>query len=308
MTVKAARPTKSPPPAWEAAPARDRLSSTTFIAALCHGIIILGVTFGAGAIPQDPVTTSLEVVLLTAESEPRSAADDAVLLARQNLVGTGNAAQTQALMTVVGMPLPGTEPGPIEQGDTREARTADFNPFVDTTPVLVSENSPESVADTATEDRDDARKQTVMPGEALRMDVLGHLGDVTRIPDANPRELLISANTRESRIASYLNTWKRKVEQTGTLNFPFDVDQANGQHHPVLEVAIRADGSLRDVRIRTSSGRRRLDQAAIDILRMSAPFQPFPASLQKDYDVLRFAYEWHFSAGSGTVRSASALL
>ena len=26
---------------------------------------------------------------------------------------------------------------------------------------------------------------------------------------------------------------------------------------------------------------------------MAAPFEPFPEALRNDYDVLRFAYEWH---------------
>jgi len=44
-----------------------------------------------------------------------------------------------------------------------------------------------------------------------------------------------------------------------------------------------------------SSGIRRLDQAAVDILRLSGPFDPFPEILRNDYDVLRFAYEWQFT-------------
>ena len=62
----------------------------------------------------------------------------------------------------------------------------------------------------------------------------------------------------------------------------------------MLEVAITRRRRLKDVVVRNSSGYRNLDQAAIEILRMAAPFDPFPQRLRADYDVLRFAYEWHF--------------
>jgi periplasmic protein TonB len=74
----------------------------------------------------------------------------------------------------------------------------------------------------------------------------------------------------------------------------------------VLEVAIAADGSLQEVIVRSSSGQRGLDLAAVQILRLAAPFAPFPESLRREYDVLRFAYEWRFSEGVGAVRGAGA--
>jgi protein TonB len=65
----------------------------------------------------------------------------------------------------------------------------------------------------------------------------------------------------------------------------------------VLEVAIRADGSLDSVTVRRSSGHRELDQAAVAIVRLAAPFDPFSTALRDRYPVLRFAYEWQFLNG-----------
>ena len=58
---------------------------------------------------------------------------------------------------------------------------------------------------------------------------------------------------------------------------------------------IGADGRLDDIVVRSSSGDNALDQAALKILRLAAPFAPLPEEIRKDYDVLRFAYEWDFS-------------
>jgi protein TonB len=115
------------------------------------------------------------------------------------------------------------------------------------------------------------------------------------IHDANPRELITSVNTRESRIAPYLDRWKRKIETIGVKYFPEQglIDGVTGS--PTLEVTINASGQLEDVVVRKSSGSRTLDQAALEILHRAAPFDPFPEAVRLDYDSLRFAYKWQFS-------------
>ena len=53
-----------------------------------------------------------------------------------------------------------------------------------------------------------------------------------------------------------------------------------------------------------SSGSAKLDQAAVDILKLASPFDPFPKELSDRYRLLRFTYGWEFagsSVGSGTV-------
>jgi len=72
----------------------------------------------------------------------------------------------------------------------------------------------------------------------------------------------------------------------------------------VLEVAIDADGRLAKAEILTSSGFADLDAAALAILKLASPFDPFPPDLAARYHTLRFAYEWQFTGGhlaAGTV-------
>ncbi len=49
--------------------------------------------------------------------------------------------------------------------------------------------------------------------------------------------------------------------------------------------------------IRRSSGNPELDQAALAILKLAGPFDPFPPELAAEHSVLRFAYEWQFVGG-----------
>ena len=119
------------------------------------------------------------------------------------------------------------------------------------------------------------------------------------------------ADTRESAIAAYLDGWKRRIERVGTINFPNEARRRQLSGNPVVEVAIRANGSLESVIVRRTSGHAELDNAAVGIVRLAAPFEPFPGALRERYPVLRFAYEWQFIngqlGGDGAVFSSRAV-
>jgi protein TonB len=65
-------------------------------------------------------------------------------------------------------------------------------------------------------------------------------------------------------------------------------------------VRVASDGHLVDAVVSRSSGHVELDQAALNILRLSAPFEPFPAALAAEHDSVRLTYEWQFSDGQWT--------
>ena len=59
-----------------------------------------------------------------------------------------------------------------------------------------------------------------------------------------------------------------------------------------------ADGHLEEISVRRSSGHAELDNAAVRIVRLASPFDPFPPAMRDRYPMLRFAYEWRFLGGS----------
>jgi protein TonB len=111
------------------------------------------------------------------------------------------------------------------------------------------------------------------------------------------RRKSVSASTREFRYASYLGAWARKVERIGNLNYP---EAAKDQHiygSLILHVAVRRDGSVEAIRIVRSSGQDVLDQAAVKIVELAAPFSPFPPEIAAETDVLDIIRTWQFQRG-----------
>ncbi|GAA5176841.1 hypothetical protein GCM10025771_12800 [Niveibacterium umoris] len=119
---------------------------------------------------------------------------------------------------------------------------------------------------------------------------------------AKPKKAYATARTTEYAFAQYVEDWRQKLERVGTLNFPHD---KNGRLYGnlLIEVTIRADGSIGDTRITRSSGNPALDNAALRILQLSSPFAPFNAEQRKKWDELHIIRTWVFSRDAGTLEA-----
>jgi protein TonB len=280
----------------------DRLPAMLFLAALIHGILIIGVTFNAHLLDQFSDAISLEVTIVADPDQRIDRPDKAEYLAQASQQGRGNTIDevrpTAPLQSASPIDNPGEENGEALLDATVHEQSADQ--LVSTqseqdhqaTDDLRAEPQPETSAAIALES---GREQTLSLPQDRESTLLIH--------DDDPRQLVISADTRESTIAAYLDNWKRRIEAVGDDYFPELGDIGGLTGSPTLEVSIEASGQLAEVIIRKSSGSKVLDRAALDILRRASPFDPFPAEIRADYDRLRFAYKWLFSE---QLESASA--
>ena len=111
-----------------------------------------------------------------------------------------------------------------------------------------------------------------------------------------PRKRFIGARASEYRFALYEEGWRTKVERVGTLNYPAE---ARGKIYGSLRltVTLRPDGTIDRVEIDRTSGLKILDEAALRILQLAAPFAAFPAEISKDTDLLVITRTWFFAQG-----------
>jgi periplasmic protein TonB len=109
-----------------------------------------------------------------------------------------------------------------------------------------------------------------------------------------PRKNFISPNTRESPSTMYWVDWRKAVEALGTIKFPRGADGKPLYGSVLLAVEIERNGRLVDVHVEHSSGNKRLDQAAMDIVRLGSPYKPLPAKVTKDFDVLVVVDRFNF--------------
>ena len=111
------------------------------------------------------------------------------------------------------------------------------------------------------------------------------------------RKKYISATTKEHKYAAYLETWRAKVERIGNINYPQEARRQRLSGSLILNVALNADGSIEDISISRSSGNAILDGAAIRIVKLAAPYPPFPREIRAETDILVIPKTWEFIDG-----------
>jgi len=281
------------------------LGSTLFFAALVHGVIILGISFTAGIStrPDDP--PSLKVTLLTESSTFEPLPDHSEYLANRNQHEAGGAVDgtrpTTAVSALEMLSVDGDQQGADLEDSVPQER-------LQTAGELVTQREMDRAVNA---DPDAAESVSDMPKRAAAMidvradqSLATEIDQQAQLPDSEPDGFVASPSARASAIAAYLDGWRQRVERIGTLNFPDQFLAGNtATRKPTLAVVIAADGTLQDIVVQNSSGDRAVDQAALTILRMAAPFDPLPDSLSGDYEQLRFAYEWDFIRGVGEPES-----
>jgi len=95
-------------------------------------------------------------------------------------------------------------------------------------------------------------------------------------------------------LSAYEEAWQAKVEHIGNLNYPEAARNQGLSGSLNVAVAIRPDGSLYSVQILKSSGNPIIDEGAVKIVRLSAPFAPLPQDLLSDIDILVITRSWRF--------------
>ena len=114
-----------------------------------------------------------------------------------------------------------------------------------------------------------------------------------------PKRKYISARTKEYKYASYEEAWRAKVERIGKINFPDEARRQKLSGSLIMSVTINQDGNIKSIKIRQSSGHKILDDGAIRIVRLAAPFARFSNDIRKDVDELVITRTWVFEAGKG---------
>ena len=285
--------TPSPEASPEISPG-DRLGFTLFLAVALHAALILGVTFTY--VTGKPSIHTMEVTLAQQRSGNRPDKPD--FLAQINQLGSGTLEEKAPMTAPTGAGFQEADQKlPQEQAlKTTEQKqtviTTTANP--ENRAVLDTEHAGAQPPDTELADDRTLRTRAL---EIVRLEA--RLDRQRQIYAKRPRiKRLTSLMTASSADAFYLNSWRRKVEGIGNLNYPEQARRNKLYGSLRLMVAILPDGSLKEIELLESSGHQILDDAAIRIVRLAAPFAPFPDELRQTTDVLEIIRTWQFRKNS----------
>ena len=275
--------------------AGDRLGFTLFLALAVHGVLL----FGVGFAPEEPraAPNSLDVTLATHRAD--DAPEEADFIAQANQVGSGTEEDKSELTT--------TEEAPFSDPDSRQVQlqepTARQPTPVTRQKIIVTRARSERDIASEQQDRnqDDPRRKADQDNvDELSREIASLQARLDKQKQAyakRPRvRRLTSVSAKAHYEAAYIEAFRRKVEATGTRHFPRRALDSNTFGGVRLMVALRRDGGIEEVKVLQSSGHDFLDQAAVQSVRLAAPFEPFTQDMRERMDVLEIIRTWKFDA------------
>ncbi|WP_370185146.1 energy transducer TonB [Alloalcanivorax sp.] len=275
--------------------AGDRLGFTLFLALAVHGVLL----FGVGFAPEEPraAPNSLDVTLAMHRAD--DAPEEADFIAQANQVGSGTEEDKSELTT--------TEEAPFSDPDSRQVQlqepTARQPTPVTRQKIIVTRARSERDIASEQQDRnqDDPRRKADQDNvDELSREIASLQARLDKQKQAyakRPRvRRLTSVSAKAHYEAAYIEAFRRKVEATGTRHFPRRALDSNTFGGVRLMVALRRDGGIEEVEVLQSSGHDFLDQAAVQSVRLAAPFEPFTRDMRERMDVLEIIRTWKFDA------------
>ena len=272
----------------------DRLPAMLFLAALVHGILIIGVTFNPELSNPFADAISLEVTIVADPDQQIDRPDEAAYLAQASQEGGGNITDqirpSAPLQSAMPADNPGREDGTAIADAKAHEQSADE--------VLATENTSDRrvVIDPRTEPRQQDAIAIAMEAGAEATLPLPQEDEASfMLTDDDPKQLIISADTSESVAAAYLDAWKRRIEAVGAAYLPElgNIGALTGS--PTMLVRISENGELLEARVSRSSGSPVLDLASVDIIQRASPFDEFPTAMAEEYDTVAFEYKFLFT-------------
>lgn len=270
----------------------EKFSVTFLFSLIFHGVLVLGLTFAYEK--PAPSLPSLDVILVQSASGQKPTNAD--FLAQANNTGGGDserALRPSALVSSpVNKPEPGIAPRPLRASAPRPS------------PPTMRELLATQKSDFSVRTEHETPEQPPLPQPTLhnlletKLEMAKLATEIQRESQAyakRPHKKYISANTKEYAYAAYMAGWVARVERIGNLNYPDEARRGHVHGQLVLTVALNRKGAIKSVDVIQSSGHKVLDDAAIRIVRLAAPFPPIPKD--ENVDELYITRTWQFLPG-----------
>jgi protein TonB len=275
---------------------QDRFMVFLVFAVALHALLFFGINFGVALNPVPRLADTLDVVLVQWRSEDEP--EQADYLAQASQKGGGETTER----TRPSEPVSGELPTPQDGQDMQQAVAQLPVPQVDLREIVAVETKDATSLQQTTLEQ----AETELPNAAQlmqqSMDMASLQPEISRLGQWKsrlPKREFISANTKEYEFASYMSNWVSKVERVGNLNYPTALRNKKLHGDLVLTVGIHQNGTVESIDVRRSSGIREIDQAAIHIVQMAAPYSPLPDNITDRVDILHITRTWRFETGFG---------
>ena len=272
-------------------PARDDYFGIALLISIAVHAALLAIHFTAPPAPA-PAEGGLEVILLNVRGDTTPV--EAQVLAQHNFDGGGSAenavASTPLPVTAVDAPFEYSLPALMKRQQELEAEQERLLALLEERAASTSTVQDSRPGEQAAEQGED---DLVQESLVVNAQIAAIKEKISRY-NARPRVHFVGPSAASVPEARYLEAWRQKIEMLGTQHYPLE---ARGKIYGSLQltVYIRRDGSLERVEIDRPATNAVLNQAALRIVQLAAPFPPLPPEISQGTDVLAITRTWNFT-------------
>lgn len=297
----------------------DRLSFTLIFSLAFHLAFLFGIGFQATSPPTNTSLINLDITLVHQQTE--EAPDKADFLAQANNIGGGERTEKtpepvpeQLLEEILENQPPPEIAEPMMPKPTITEQQAISKPPASADKLITQTEAERQVVELkniAEEPIKDEMEPTIEPQlTAAELVDMAHT-EMARLEakyDATaealsktPKKRRITSSTKEYVAAAYLDGWLKKVERIGNINYPQEAKRKEISGNLILAVDINPDGSVPadGINFIRKSRHEMLNDAAVRIVRLGAPYSVVPENVLKDNDMITIIRTWKFETDLG---------
>lgn len=271
----------------------DRLGLSLLVAIVIHAMLLIGLDSRTPATTSTTLQQTLAVNLIkTPGSATAPATADYIAETNQHArqppqpgQSTEAKRQSQAASPTSKATPPQTNPPQVNPTQTNPPRSAGA-----TQPRANQQHHNTAAATPSPSPVSNGHALAARSLELARTSPALQQAEPTHLPSPNEA----THNTVATVGAGYLANWKQKVKRIGQLNYPAEARRRGIRGYLTLRITLNADGELEQAHIVQSSGYDILDQAALHIVRLAAPYGDFPPALRNRSSQLTFERKWVF--------------
>jgi protein TonB len=278
--------------------ADEPLAKTFPIAAVLH----LALIFGVGFIPelrQNPkYAPVLDITLVQTHSSEAPDVVDFIAQANQQASGSSDEKNRPTSPLSSLMPIETDGESPLQSEASSPDTPLKMTPQIMTTKgetfkhIEKAPEQPEDAEDVpVAEERSDATQEIAQ--------LLAEMDEDEAKYARRPRIHFIDAVSAKSAVeAEYIDTWIKKIERIGNINFPEEAIARNLSGKLILNATLDHEGRVVDTQISLSSGYDVLDKAALRIIKLAGPYPALPEEIRRKWDQLNITRTWIFHSGT----------
>lgn len=276
----------------------DRISFTFLLALAVHALIILGVGFELIK-SHNAAPSTIEVILT--KTQNIDTPNDAKVIAEHNQVQSGSvdfdARPTSPSVTNQSFQGNQQDNSKVSQKNTTRITEKQM---------LLHEIDPDSekLSHDVTSEQELAIDQTELRKNQQNVaQLVSELSREKQLYAKRPRINHIDTLSAKSSVeAKYIKDWVQKVEIVGNINYPDQAKRRKLSGTLILSVLVNHDGRVISSILQQESGQKLLDESAMKVIKLAAPFRQFPPEMREEYEQLMITRTWVYHSDNFTTQ------